>query len=203
MSGYGVATATFVPPYFVSHTPDLKPYPHDPKRARQLLADAGYPQGFEMTLMVPRGRYLLAEEITQAVAGYLKEVGVNMKIEAVEFGVFAKATQQRKIPDAFYAAWGNPLFNPVDELQVAVVTGTDGFSWYSNRRVDELTAQAARETDLVRHAQIIQQIERILYDDPVFIYLGAYKDLYGVSKRLDWSPRSDELIFMYGAAVNR
>ena len=201
MSGFGLPVATFVPPYFAGFDRSLKPHPYNPDKAKQLLSQAGFPDGFEMTLMVPRGRYLLAEEIVQAVAGYLEKVGIKTKIDAVEFGVFAKATQTRKIPSAFYAAWGENFFNPIDELQVAVVTGTTGFSWYSNKTVDRLTAKAASTLDQRKQDALIRQIQRVIYKDPPFIYLFAYKDLYGVSNRLHWKPRSDELIDLYDAAV--
>lgn len=201
MSGYGLPVATFVPPYFAGYDPSLKPHPYNPTKAKQLLSQAGYPNGFEMTLMVPRGRYLLAEEIVQAVAGYLEKVGVKTKIDAVEFGVFAKVTQTRKIPSAFYAAWGENFFNPIDELQVAVVTGTTGFSWYSNKAVDRLTAKASATLDQRKQNALIRRIQRMIYADPPFIYLFAYKDLYGVSTRLHWKPRSDELIYLYDASV--
>lgn len=201
MSGFGQPVATITPEYFVGHNPDLEPYPFDPDRAKQLLAQAGYGSGFPLKLMVPRGRYLLGEEVTQAVVGYLRDVGVNAQIQAVEFGVFAKATQERKIPDAFFAAWGNAFFNPLDELQVAVLTGTKGFSWYSNKRVDSLIARAQQTTEGEEHAETLRQIEEIIYDNPPFIFLFAYKDSYGVTNRLDWQPRRDELIYMYEASV--
>lgn len=197
MSGFGTPVATITPEYFVGYDPDLDPYPFDPDRARQLLSDAGYANGFPLRLMVPRGRYLLGEEVAQAVVGYLDDVGIDASIQAVEFGVFAEATQNREIPDAFFAAWGNAFFDPLDELQVAVLSGTEGFSWYSNPEVDELIAEAARTTEPEAHADVLQRIERMIYDDPPFIFLFAYKDSYGVSNELDWQPRSDELINMY------
>ena len=197
MSGFGTPVATIVPEYFAGYNADLDPYPYDPDRARQLLSDAGYENGFALTLMVPRGRYLLGEEVTQAVVGYLRDVGIDASIQAVEFGVFATATQERDIPDGFFAAWGNAFFNPLDELQVAVLTGTEGFSWYSNEEVDGLIAEAASTTDEEAHADVLRRIEEIIYDDPPFIFLFAYQDSYGVANRLAWEPRSDELIYMY------
>lgn len=201
MSGFGEPVATITPDYFVGQNDELEPYPFDPDRAKQLLADVGFPDGFPMTIMVPRGRYFLGEEVAQAVVGYLNDIGVKTKIQAVEFGVFAKATQERTIPDAFYAAWGNAFFDPLDELQVAVLTGTKGFSWYSNKEVDRLIGQAAETTDADQHADILRQIEEKIYEDPPFIFLFAYKDAYGISNDLDWEPRRDEAIYMYEASV--
>ena len=197
MSGYGTPVATITPDYFVGQNTELEPYAFDQDKAKKLLADAGYGNGFSLRLMVPRGRYLLGEEVTQAVVDNLKDVGVDATIQAVEFGVFAKATQTRKIPDAFYAAWGNAFFDPLDELQVAVLSGTKGFSWYKNPRVDRLINEAARTAAPKKHAAILRQTEKLIYDDPPFIFLFAYKDVYGISKDLAWQPRSDEQIYMY------
>lgn len=197
MSDYATPVATFAPDYFVGHSDDLEPYAFDQDKAKQLLADAGYPDGFSMTLMVPRGRYLLGEEVVQAVADQLGDVGVKVKIQAVEFGVFAKATQVRKIPEAFYAAWGNAFFDSLDELQVAVLSGTKGFSWYSNKAVDAKINAAAQASDSDSHEQALEEAEHLIYQDPPFIYLYAYKDIYGVSDDLPWKPRSDEQIYLY------
>ncbi len=201
MSGYGERVATIVPKYFQNYDPSIKPFPFDPAKAKQLLAQAGYPNGFSMKLMVPEGRYEFASEVSQAVGSYLGKVGVKVKLQTVDFGVFAKATQSRKIPDGFYGAWGESFFNPIDELEVAVVTGDKGFSWYSNPQVDKLTSSAAGTLDPQAQKQDVSQVQQLMLQDPPFLFLFAYKDLYGISSRLAWKPRSDESISMYGARL--
>jgi peptide/nickel transport system substrate-binding protein len=67
--------------------------------------------------------------------------------------------------------------------------------------VDELWQKAASTADLRKHMDYLRQIEQLIYQDPPFIFLFAQKDLYGVSNRLNWEPRQDEIIFMYEAAV--
>ena len=200
MSGYGLPVATIVPPYFVGYNADLKPYAYDPQKAKSMLAAAGVPAGFTVEMLLPTGRYLLAEEVTQEIASELAKVGVTVKLNAVEFGVFAKQTQARDIPDMMYAAWGSPLFDPTDMLQTCVQSGTTNFSFYSNPTVDAGIMKAA-STVGAEHIQALQDVEKLVYDDPPFIFLFAQKDLYGVSNRLDWSPRSDELIYLYNASV--
>jgi len=200
MSGYGMPVATIVPSYWVAYNPDLKPYPFDQAKARELLAAAGVPDGFEVEMLLPRGRYLMAEEVAQAVVADLAGVGVNVKLNAVEFGVFAEATQARQIPGMFYAAWGEPFFDPGGMLEVTVRSGTDGFSWFNNPEIDALIDEA-QSTVGDEHVNNLQEVEKAIYEDPPFIFLFAQKDLYGVSNRLDWSPRSDEWIILYGASV--
>jgi peptide/nickel transport system substrate-binding protein len=201
MRDYGLRVPTIVAPYFTGYNPNLKPYPFDAERAKRLLAEAGYANGFDMEILVPQGRYLLGVEAAQAIAGYLNRVGIRTRLNVVEFGVFAKTTQERKIKESMYAAWGNALFNPLDAYKALVVTGSDAFSWYSNKQVDELYQKAASTADLRRHTQYLQQMEELIYQDPPFIFLFAQKDLYGVSNRLNWEPRQDEVIFMYEGAV--
>jgi peptide/nickel transport system substrate-binding protein len=201
MSGYGQRVATFVPEYFDGYDPEIQPLAYDPEKARSLLAEAGQDGGFEVTLMVPEGRYPFATEVAQAMIPYFEEVGVTLKLNTVEFGVFASATQARDIGDGFYGAWGNSFFNPLDELNVAVVTGDDGFSWYSNKEVDRLTAEAGSTLDEAERTRILSEIQKLLLEDPPFIFLFAYIDLYGISNRLDFEPRSDESLPMHGAQV--
>ena len=79
MDGYALRTATIVPPYFSGYSKSIKPFPYNPRRRSNCSKQAGYPNGFSMTLMVPKGRYLLGEDIAQAVAGYLGKVGVRRR----------------------------------------------------------------------------------------------------------------------------
>jgi peptide/nickel transport system substrate-binding protein len=203
MDGYATRVATVVPPYFTGYNPDLEPYPYDPDRARELLAEAGYEGGgFSVELLVPHGRYQQGVEAAQAIAGYLQEVGIDSTIDAVEFGHFAAVTQARDIPAGMYAAWGNAYFHPLQTYVATVTCGTDAFSFYCNPTVDDLFQQASTTVDSDEHERILQDLEQELYDDPPFIFLYAQEDLYGTSTRLNWEPRADELIFMYGASVN-
>jgi peptide/nickel transport system substrate-binding protein len=128
-------------------------------------------------------------------------VGVKTKVKIVDFGVFAKATQTRKIPASFFAGWGESFFSPIDEAQVAILCGTKGFSWYCNKTVDKLINTAATTVDQAKQNGTIIKMQRAILKDPPFIYLFAYKDIYGVSKKLNWTPRTDETIYMYEASL--
>lgn len=203
MSGYALRTATIVPPYFAGYSASIKPYPYNPTKAKLLLKQAGLAGGFPITLMVPSGRYLLGEQIAQAVSGYLNAVGVKTSVDVVDFGVFAKDTQTRQIPSAFFAGWGENFFNPIDEAQVAIQCGTSGFSWYCNKNVDKLINAAATTLNQKKQDAIIVKFQKAILADPPFIYLFAYKDLYGVSNRLNWKPRTDETIDMYEASLKK
>ena len=79
-------------------------------------------------------------------------------------------------------------------------SGTTNFSFYSNPAVDAAIDKAA-STVGDEHVQALQAVEKLIYDDPPFIFLFAQKDIYGVADRIDWTPRSDELVNLYYASV--
>ena len=98
MDGNAYRLSTMSPKHFVGWDPEEKFYAHDPQKAKKLLAEAGYPNGMDITILVPRGIFLNATQAAEAIAGMLLQVGIRAKVDAVEFGVFAKQTQAHRRP---------------------------------------------------------------------------------------------------------
>ena len=198
MGGNAYRVSTVAPKSFVGWDPQEKFYEYNPQKAKQLLADAGFPNGFDATIMTPRGRYLNDVAACEAIAGMLTAVGIKTKVEAVEFGVFAKRTQAHDMPEFMYAAWGNQHFDVWDTIKTCVRSGAM-FSWYKNETVDKYIDLAAKTIEPEKHNEYLQMALREMWADPPFGYLYQQRDIYGVSKRLVWEPRSDEDINLYGA----
>jgi len=87
LNGLGERIAVTLPRSAFGYDDTIKPYPYDPARAKQLLAEAGYPNGFKIPLITRQGRYLKDKEVTQAVAGYLARIGIEVELRYVEAGV--------------------------------------------------------------------------------------------------------------------
>ncbi|RJQ58547.1 MAG: ABC transporter substrate-binding protein [Desulfobacteraceae bacterium] len=202
MGGNGYRVSTVAPNSFIGWDPEEQFYPYDPQKAKQLLKEAGYPDGFEATILTPRGRYLNDVQACEAIAGMLTKVGIKTRVEAVEFGVFAKKTQAHEMPEFMYAAWGNSQFDVWDMINTCVRSGAM-FSWYKNDKVDEYIDQAARTIDPQKHSQYLQMALREMWADPPFAFLYQQRDIYGVNKRLVWEPRSDEDINLSGAYLKK
>ncbi|MBW1699902.1 MAG: ABC transporter substrate-binding protein [Deltaproteobacteria bacterium] len=200
MGGNAYRVSTVAIKSFVGWDPQEKFYTYDPEKAKKLLAEAGYPNGFEATIMTPRGRYLNDVQACEAIAGMLTKVGIKTRVNAVEFGVFAKKTQAHEMPEFMYAAWGNSHFDVWDMIKTCVRSGAM-FSWYKNEKVDEYIDKAARTVDPQKHSEYLQMALQEMWEDPPFGFLYAQRDIYGVNKRLVWQPRSDEDINLYGAYV--
>jgi len=200
MDGNAYKVSTVAPKTFIGWDPNEQFYPYDPEKAKKLLAEAGYPNGFEATILTPRGRYLNDVQACEAIAGMLTKVGIKTRVNAVEFGVFAKKTQAHEMPEFMYAAWGNSHFDVWDMIKTCVRSGAM-FSWYKNETVDKYIDLAARTIEPEKHNEYLQMALREMWQDPPFGYLYAQRDIYGVNKRLVWKPRSDEDINLYGSDV--
>src|SRR5262245_16441311 len=88
MEGAAVVTGQLMPAKFFGHAPGLKSEAYDPEGARKLLAEAGYPDGFGLTLHAPNNRYVNDEQIAQAVAQMLSRVGIQTRVDAMPSSVF-------------------------------------------------------------------------------------------------------------------
>jgi peptide/nickel transport system substrate-binding protein len=201
LGGYGIKLATVAPEYFVGHDPGLKPYPYDPEKAKQLLAEAGYPDGIEIKdFRVGRGRFLRNVEVSQAIVDQLAKVGVKVTLNAMEFGVWAADTNEHIIGDMSLAALGNSYFDAWNTIFSLCRSG-NVWSWYSNPEVDKYIDEGGSTLDPAKHEQAVKKALELIHDDPPFIFMYQLVDVYGLNKRLKWSPRSDEMIYMYEATV--
>ena len=114
--GSATVTPSVCSPELVFGCPDnIKGYPYDPAKAKQLLAEAGFPDGFSSSMLNTQGRYLASVDIGQAIAGYLDKVGIHLQIEQKEWGLFNSMFLSGQQPTTFYHGYGN-TFADVDGI---------------------------------------------------------------------------------------
>lgn len=191
---------------FLGYNDSIDPYPHDPDRAEELLAEAGYPDGFETTLLVPRGRYFKGVDTAEAIATQLGRIGIDVELDTPEFGTFAERTQEGEIPGMMFAAWGNASFNALDPYGTLVhpdglfslVPQEDQPDWVGEMAALIEEAQGTADRDAL--ADLIYETEALIHDQAMFSFMFQYRDVYGVNDAVDWEPRSDELVDLYPAS---
>jgi peptide/nickel transport system substrate-binding protein len=178
----------------LGYNPKLKPYPYDPKRAKQLLAEAGYADGFELVLHAPIGRYLKGEETSEVVAAQLKEIGVRVKLQLHEWNAYRKLGRiPGNEPGAFDLKYGWNSNEWFDASRIVAHITCDGTSSkLCNKKVDELMDRAIKTLDQRARDKLYQQVWAVLNEDPHAIYLLQQNLIYGMSKRLEWQPRLDD-----------
>lgn len=198
MNGFAVPAAQLVPPVIFGYDPSITRPPHNVERARELLAEAGYPDGFAVRLDAPNDRYVNDARIAQAVAGQLARIGIRVDVQARPKAIFFEDEQQGRC-SFFLIGWTNPNGDASGTFEYLLHTrqperglGVSNYSsHYSNPELDALTEQAMRTLDRAERERILQRAMRLAMEDLPHIPLHFQVDLYGVSERLEWSPRAD------------
>lgn len=172
----------------------IDPYPYDPERARELLAEAGYPDGIRFELDAPVGRYAQDKEVAEALVGQWSRVGIEVDLNINEWSVqLTKYRAGDQLADAHYMGWGTSTFDADDVLW-------GGFARlptknnYENARVTELANEARTTLDTARRAELYAEVQEIIVEELPWLILFQQVDLYGVRSDLVWTPRPDQKI---------
>lgn len=156
----------------LGYNEDLEDLEYNPERAKELLEEAGYGDGFDLTIMtndtperVDLAIYLQEE---------LKEVGINLSIEQLEWGAYLEAVSNGE-HDLFILGWPNPVGDPdqgIWPLFHSSMQGTAGNrSFFDNAEVDELLEQGRRELDDAKREEIYQEIDKILVEEQPAVFI--------------------------------
>ncbi|MBI4278683.1 MAG: hypothetical protein HY660_09525 [Armatimonadetes bacterium] len=193
MHNVGAPVATFCTEVMRGCDMSIAPFPYDVERARTLLREAGYPDGFDMTISTTSGTYPGDRDLTLAVADQLSAVGVRARPVVTEFGVFLRALVERKLPsDAAFARYTDFLGYAGDIGFRAYHPQGYGSQWFpGNREFQQLLETAevifdeARLRDLLRRAQLLFRQEA----PGMPLITAPY--VYGLHRNLEWRPRPD------------
>jgi len=197
LNGAGTPTITRVAPGNFGFAEDLyDTYNYDVEEAKKLLAEAGYPDGFEMTFHSPKGRYLQDAEIAEMVAGMWSAIGVKANVEFMEWSSFVELRNAGKNKDAFLLALGNSMFDAANALDWYNYERFKGQVDYHNEEVEELLAAAAQNMDLEEREQQYIEAQHLLAEDTAHIVLHQESINNGVSDKLDYTPTMDEIIYV-------
>jgi peptide/nickel transport system substrate-binding protein len=164
----------------LGYDPSLPAYDFNPTYAKQLLADAGYPNGFSVTMDLASSDNPTE---AQAVVGYLQQVGVTVQPKTLELATFNSNWSQDKSSDLRFARWGG-LQDPAVFLNFTTVCGAFlGDEFACDKDASNLAKQAANTLDQNTRASLYSQSARMLHDNPMGIYLANDVTIYGVGPR--------------------
>ena len=168
----------------------LKAYPYDPQKAKQLLAEAGYPNGFSTTLWVPESGSGMQSPVAMSTVmqSNLKAVGVNVTLQTMEWGAFlAKLRSQEQ--ELFALSWMAGTEDP-DMVMYPLLHSSQwtpngpNRALYKNTRFDELLTQARLVTDQAERAKLYREAQKILVDDAPWIFVDHEVQISASSKRV-------------------
>jgi peptide/nickel transport system substrate-binding protein len=199
MEGVASPTIQYMASGTYGYVPDLLPPRADPAEARRLLAEAGYPQGFRITLHGPNDRYPNDHKIVQAVAQMWTRVGVRTTVETQPYAVFITRASRQEF-SAFLVSWGTPTGEPSAGLRSTVATydqklglGSVNRARYSNPEFDQQLLAASRVLDDAKREAMLQQATRTVINDVGIIPIHLQKNVWAMRPGLVHAARVDEL----------
>lgn len=204
MQGFAEPANQLLPDGFFGNDPDLPPIPFDPDRARQLLADAGYGDGFQLVIGTPNDRYINDQQVAQAVAQMLTRIGIDASIDASTASVFFSRRDQYEF-SLYLAGWGAATGEMSSPLRALVATpdpargmGGTNRGRYSNPAMDELLQQAMVTVDDEERESLLRQAVREVMGDFGIVPLHYEVSPWGFRTGLTYEARADQYTIAMG-----
>jgi peptide/nickel transport system substrate-binding protein len=178
------------------YSPDLQPkFTYDPAKAKQLLAQAGYPDGFDVDFVVPVGQYNKIKELAEAIASMLSAVGIRARLQTQDQNTGFAAIQQGKAP--LYIFGRGNVIDPDEYLDQYFHTGVTKRLEYSNPEVDAALEAERAAFDPSQRVALLQKAMSVLMDEAPAVWLFQYQGVEGVSNRFDYTPNPGEDVYAW------
>jgi len=200
MRGAVIPTGAMITPGVSGwHDSMLERLPYDVEAAKKLLADAGYPQGFELTMHCPNDRYVNDSRVCQAVAANLSRIGVKVNLQAETKGTYFPRVRRRDA--SFFLLGWLPVTYDAHNVLTTVIACVDGkgagqvnLGSYCNPKVDALTQKIQTEIDTDKRNAMIREALAMHAEDVGHIPLYQQTLSWGVSKKVTLAQRADNFM---------
>ena len=198
MEGKAVPAGQLLPEFFFGTSKKLKPEKYDPDAGRKLMAEAGYPNGFRLTVHGPNNRYINDDKIVQTVAQLLRRVNIDARVETMPSSVYFTRASKLEF-SLMLVGWGadsgetsSPLRALIHSYNTQLGFGTANRGRYSNAKVDALTQQALATIDDKKREALLAEAAEIAIGELAVIPLHYEVSTWGMKKSIAYKARSDQ-----------
>jgi len=184
----------------IGYDPKVKRYPYDPRKAKELLAKAGFANGLEVKLYFSPDRYPKAKEVCQVIADQLAKAGVKAELVSQEFVVFwgEDGVNGGKLP--FYYV-GRPAIDADTVYDQYYRSGRTKRVGYQNPEVDRLIDEEQKTGDQKKRIAMLQEVGRILMDDAALVPLYTLAEIYGAARNVIWKAHPEEKVLAWDMKI--
>ncbi|KLV07830.1 cytochrome C [Photobacterium aquae] len=202
MKGFATAAGQQGPAGYAGYDEALVPR-YDVKKAKQLMKEAGYADGFKLTMMAPNNRYVNDAKVAQATAAMLSKIGIKVDLKTLpkaqywpEFDVCAA--------DMMMIGWHSDTEDSANLTEFLTMTrnaetgkGQYNCGYYSNSEVDKLVELSNKETDPAKRAQMLKDVEGLLYKDAAFVPMHWQSEAWGAKSNVHAAEIVNPMVMPY------
>lgn len=201
LRGLADRVATAVSPLAFGFEPSIKAYPYDLEKAKKLLAEAGYPKGFEVRFRTIRSA---VSHVDDAVVADLAKIGVQARQSQIgEMGPYVTQVRQGKAGPMFGWAWGYYSVFDADAILFDNFRCGEPPSYYCNKELDGLVDAGRSAVDRTRRREIYSRAQQILFDEAAALFQWAFHRVWGISNRIEYAAPVDEIDRLFTAAPRK
>jgi len=202
MRGFATTAGQMSPDGYLGYNKSLTPR-FDIAKAKKLMSESGFPDGFTLTMMAPNNRYVNDEKIAQAVAAMLSKINIKIDLKTMPKAQYWPEYDKRAA-DIMMIGWHSDTEDSANFYEFLAMTpnkesgmGAYNSGNYSSKFVDETTVKANKETDDAKRAEMLQAIEKQIYDDAGFVPLHWQNLAWAARKGVDIDPIVNAMDFPY------
>ena len=179
------------------------PIPFDLEKAKSLLAEAGYPDGFDIGMACPDGAYANINEVCQAIQGYLKDVGINVDLKIQEANAYWDLEAKKELPPLFVDGWSVTEGESYTRLQGSLGADQTYAAW-SDPELQAKISSILTTLDDDKRAALYSEVQKTMRENPPFVYLYYVQTFEAVSSKVqNYKPRSAENWYLWNVGVGQ
>jgi peptide/nickel transport system substrate-binding protein len=178
----------------------IKPYPYDPEKARALLEEAGYPDGFQLDLHSPSHRYPMDKEVTQAVADQLSKIGIQCSVNVHETQKYFKSFVKHTMRGMMFLGQGYTGWD-IHSL-VMQVNPKAPFSYWHHPEMNKMIDVFSSTMDTQARFAVAFKMQHMMHDQAVNLFLYDLENAYGLSTKVNgFEARADDHMYLWNVSL--